>query len=219
MSKLSHAPFTPLHPRPCPADRDRKKTIRAFQAKETDVLFVSRAASLGINLTSCRCMVLLEECWTPTHTAQVKARIERIGQTGICCFYTLLAGVQRNVYSLCISKNGTGRNIVDRDAVQPRDTGAPAQFFAPADDELPTRDELEGEILHNLCRDPNISPDILGVQDHTKNLHNDEARVVDQQAAIANYLAKNPIMTRAMKRSLGIDSQPDAQAVDKRQRL
>lgn len=65
----------------------RDKIVEEFQAGKVPVLFLTLAGSTGITLTASHIMVINDEDWVPENMSQVRARINRRGQTKRCLYY------------------------------------------------------------------------------------------------------------------------------------
>lgn len=94
----------------------RAKMVYDFQSNVFDVFFLStKAASMGITLTSATHVFICDACWNPTYETQAIARALRIGQTQNVTVYRFLAqsSIEIMIARDGPNKMGSAERIVD----------------------------------------------------------------------------------------------------------
>lgn len=101
---------------PYASEDERKKTVDAFRAGETDLLLAPiRAAGVGLNLQNAADALFLEWTWVPADLEQAENRIHRIGQDkNVTITYLLARGtIDVHMAALVLGKQVLIDNVLD----------------------------------------------------------------------------------------------------------
>ncbi|EFN53209.1 hypothetical protein CHLNCDRAFT_137064 [Chlorella variabilis] len=101
-------------------DNQRTQYVQDFEGGRYQVFLLSKAGTHGINLVSCRRIVVLEEPWNPVYNLQAIARLFRYGQAHGTFVYRMYfnGAVQYNVYLRNVNKVMLFKRVIDRQSVK-----------------------------------------------------------------------------------------------------
>jgi len=187
-----HAEFLRLEGKTKMADRQEQiDKFNQANVDETDIqdakvfLMSTKAGSLGINLTSARRMVVLDQPFNPVHNAQAIARIYRYGQAQNTFIYWILFAntYEHKCYNRGILKEGLSSVVVDERPTERVVSSTARDFYAyesPGGD----AESLHGDLirrakdtrdllLEHLLSEDDFLMAVVGIHEHKDMLQED----------------------------------------------
>ncbi|KAK9804987.1 hypothetical protein WJX73_008355 [Symbiochloris irregularis] len=194
----------------------RKQFIEAFNKKSAARVFLAatRSGGIGINLTSARRCVILDELMNPVHNAQAAARLWRLGQQQEVHVYRLVCKgtLGDKTYARSVDKESLFKRAIDSKTVKGVYTQEDRDWYE-YDSPAPLQPEAYNKLREGYSHDPAfkalLEADqksgcfVVGIADHKENLAEDPT----QELTIEEKW--EAVQTAASRRKVDLIEVPD----------